>query len=71
MGAGKISRRALLMQGSAVMAGLAFARRARGQAPKPRNTVTVLNNGYGYGIEGHQRVPFTAPDGEYRGPDPK
>jgi glyoxylase-like metal-dependent hydrolase (beta-lactamase superfamily II) len=66
MGAGKISRRALLMQGSAVVAGLALPRVARGQAPNPCNTVTVLNDGYGYGIKGRERVPFTAPDGESR-----
>jgi hypothetical protein len=39
MAIGKMSRRALLMQGSAVVAGLALPRVAQGQAPKPRNTV--------------------------------
>ena len=66
MTTGKISRRTLLLQGSAVVAGLALPRVARGQATKPRNTVTVLNDGYGQALDEHQRVPFTAPDGVRR-----
>ncbi len=63
----KLSRRALLLQGSAVVAGLALPWVARGQAPKPRNTVTVLTEGYGQALEGHKLIPpFTAPDGARR-----
>jgi glyoxylase-like metal-dependent hydrolase (beta-lactamase superfamily II) len=62
----KISRRTLLMQGSAVVAGLAFAWVARGQAPKPRNKVTVLTEGYVQAIEGRQLIPGTTPDGARR-----
>jgi glyoxylase-like metal-dependent hydrolase (beta-lactamase superfamily II) len=62
----KISRRALLVQGSMAVVGLALPWVVRGQAPRPRNKVTVLTEGYVRAIEGRQLIPGTTPDGARR-----
>lgn len=61
-----MSRRTLLRHGSVVVAGLAFPWVARGQPAQPRNTVTVLTEGYVQAIEGRQLIPGTTPDGARR-----
>ena len=61
-----MSRRTLLRHGSVVVAGLALPWVARGQPAQPRNTVTVLTEGYVHAIEGRQLIPGTTPDGARR-----
>ena len=61
-----MSRRTLLRHGSVVVGGLALPWVARGQPAQPRNTVTVLTEGYVQAIEGRQLIPGTTPDGARR-----